>query len=311
MSIVISSTTDSQDAVNAAAGITTAEVSEETKQSPPAEAARPVPEDEPDDPEDDGPEEETQEVPKPEQPPVPHKKGGYLRKIEALEREKGYASRRIEELEYALAARTNGKPAVEQPERQQPAASAKPTQDQFATYEEYDEARTDWIVTQKLQAREAQIAEEARQWQIKDAQEKARSAFQTRISEFRSTQPDFDERMMAVSDIRLSPAVEHALVGSEMGAAVAYELAVNPDELRRLNALAPMSAVMEIGRIEQRILSRSAPASPQKISPPRPPEPIRPVGQGSSGNVAKPLDEMDFQDYKRARERQIAAARRR
>lgn len=305
MSIVISSTTDSQEAVNAAAGITTAEVQEETKQAPP-EDKRPVPdEDEPDDPEDDGPEEETEE--KPPAPPQPHKKGGYLRKIEALERERGYAARRIEELEHALAAQR--KPAEEPSQRQQPAAQGKPTQDQFSTYEEYDEARTEWLLNQKLQAREAQLAEQAKQWQIEEAQRQARAAWETRLAEFRQSQPGFDEAMLAVSDIRLSPALEHALVASELGPAVAFELATNPAELRRLNALAPMSAVMELGRIEQRILSRSAPA---KISPPpRPPEPIRPVGQGSSGNVAKPLDEMDFQDYKRARERQIAAARRR
>lgn len=303
MSITVSSTTDSQAEVNLAAGVEAPPEETPVTQEPPAEQKPPYDPDE-DDGEDEEPEEE--EAPTKDTPPPPKKKGGWLRKIEAQERQLGYAQARIEQLEGLLVANRNGgqkPPAAEPPAMPQ----GRPTQDQFETYEQYIEALTDY----KLQAREAQAREQYAQWQAQEQKRVALEGWHQRVSEYRPAAPDFEEVMHSVDHIPLPAYVQDALVRSDMGPAVAYELAKNPAELMKITRMAPLQAVWALGQVAARIAAPAAPPTEKKLIPSKAPEPIRPVGQGASGNVSKPLDQMDYQDYKRAREKQIAAAKRR
>lgn len=308
MSITVSSTTDSQEQVNAAAGIVQSgaapPVETPQEQKPPAEDQKPPYEPDEDGTDDEDEEEQPEKPEQPEEQAKPRKRGGWLRKIEQLERERGYAQARIEQLESAL---VSGR--KQQPEEQAPPAmpQGKPewSQDQFQTYEEYIEALTDW----KLQAREAQAREQIAQWQAQEQRRVALEGWHQRVQEYRPSAPDFEEVMHSVDHIPLPPHVQEALVRSEAGPAVAYELAKNPAELMRIARMVPAQAIWELGRVAARIAS---PAPPErKVIPSRAPEPIKPVGNGASGNVQRPLDQMDYQDYKMAREQQIAAARKR
>ena len=308
MSITISSTTDSQAEVNAAAGI---EAVEEPK-TPPAENT-PRPQEDPDqDPDDDDDEngEEEEQPEKPEQPPQPKKKGGWLRKIEALERDRGYMARYIEQMEQALAQQRAGAPGQQQQNGHQPQQTTpdgRPSQDQFESYEQYVEALTDWKVDKRLMTEREQYAA----WMQQQAEQQAVQGFQQRAGEYVKVAPDYYEAMQAVEHIPVSPALKVALVESEIGHQVAYELAKNPAELARITRLAPVHVAREVGRIEARIEARSAPEPQQKIMPSKAPAPIRPVGQGANGGVSLKLsDDMPYQDWKRVREKQIAAAKR-
>lgn len=305
MSITISSTTDSQEQVNAAAGI---EAVEEPK-APPAENT-PRPQEDPDqDPDDDDDEEQEEQPEKPEQPPVPKKKGGWLRKIEALERDRGYMARYIEQMEQALAQQRAGAPGQQQQNGHQPqqAPDGRPSQDQFETYEAYVEALTDYKVNQRLMTEREQYAA----WMQQQAEQQAVQGFQQRAGEYVKVAPDYYEAMQAVEHIPVSPALKVALVESELGHAVAYELAKHPEELARITRLAPVHVAREVGRIEARIEARSAPEPQQRIMPSKAPAPIRPVGQGANGSGPMKLsDDLPYQDWKRVREKQIAAAKR-
>ena len=307
MSITVSSTTDTQEQVNAAAGI---EAVEEPK-APPAENTPRPPEEDPDqDPDDeDGDEEEQPE--KPEQPPVPKKKGGWLRKIEALERDRGYMARYIEQMEQALAQQRAGAPGQQQQNGHQPqqAPDGRPSQEQFETYEAYVEALTDYKVNARLETERKQYAA----WMQQQQEQQTVQSFQQRAAEYNSkVAPDYFEAMANVEHIPVSPALKIALVESELGHAVAYELAKHPEELARITRLAPVHVAREVGRIEARIEARNAPEPQQRIMPSKAPAPIRPVGQGANGSGPMKLsDDLPFQDWKRVREKQIAATKRR
>lgn len=304
MSIVVSSTTDSQEAVNAAAGITTsgADAQVESTEETAAEPKKEPPPEEPVDNEDED-EEQDQEVDT-QQPPAPKRKGGYLRKIEALERERGYAARRIEELESRLAGAR--KPAGEtQPQGPAP----KPTQDQYQSYEEYVEALTDY----KLEQRELQMAEKARAWHAQEQERQRLAGWEQRVGEYKQTAADFDDVLLAADHITLPPALQQAIVESETGPALAYALARDPRELERIAKLPPLAAVRALGAFEARILDKEKPAPKQAAPPPvsKAPPPVKAIANGSAATAAPRMDDpnISFADYRRLRNRDIAANR--
>jgi len=301
MSLVISSTTDDQAAVNAAAGIT--EEAPETTQQPP-EAARPPkppePIETPDEEEEDeeGEEQETEEG---EPQPVKTKKlGGWQRKIAKLEEANSYAYRKLAQLEDQLKPKQQ-----EQPQGPPP----RPKLEDFPdNYDAYIEALSDWKTDQKLAVREQENLKKAREWQQQEAARATQQTWQTRTQEFRSKVKDFDAVLEAADDIELHPAIQQSLLNYEKGPQLAYELARNRSALEKIAALQnPLDALRELGRFEA-----SLTGAPPRIETTRkpftaPPEPIRPVGKGSNGNVRVPLDQLPLRDYIRARNAEIKA----
>ena len=302
MSLVISSTTDTQEDVNAAAGIETDAGEAQTQEPTPAPAPAKAPPEEPDE-EDD---ENGGEDPEPDE--RPKRKGGFQRKIEALERERDqerwYAQKRIEDLQAQLAGQR--KPAGET--RQPDAPKERPTLEQFQDYDEYVEALADWKTEQKIEQRERELARQAREWHAQEQQRQLMSGWQQRIGEFRSTAGDFDDVLAAVEHIEIPPEIQRALIEYDNGPQLAYALAKEPKELARIARIeSPRAALRELGKFEARMSAQAAPARPP-VS--RAPEPIRPVG-GGAATSSKPVDQMSYQEYKAYREREIAAKKRR
>lgn len=299
MSLVISSTTDSQEAVNAAAGIAPPEPEQEvteTAQRPPK--APPEPETDPDEDE----YEEGDDLPpaEEEKAPPPKKVGGFQRKIQKLEQEKDYVYRRLMALEEQV--RTNGH-AQQQPPQQQQRPSGEPKSTDFTDYDEYNSALIDYRVAQKVEALERQ----RQQQQLAAQREEQVNGWRTRVGQFKSEAHDFDDVLANVDHIEIPPFLQQALIEDDLGPKLAYELARNPDEFEKIAGLtSPLAALKAIGEFKARITAKAVP-------PRRPvsqaPEPIRPVAANGAGATVstKPLDQMSYQDYKRARNRQIAA----
>ena len=81
-----------------------------------------------------------------------------------------------------------------------------------------------------------------------------------------------------------------AIRTSEVGAAVAYHLASNPEEARRIAGLNPLAAIREIGRLEARFDTKSSGPPPKQASDAPPPPPgVR--GQGGRFAVAPDTDD--------------------
>jgi hypothetical protein len=110
--------------------------------------------------------------------------------------------------------------------------------------------------------------------------------------------PDFDDKVTKGADRKdwaCSPTMAVLIKRSDVGAHVAYELATNPDESRRIAALSPNEQLLEIGRLEGRMSAKVSassveqPATKKATQAPPPPE-ARARGQG--GKFAKAEDAM-------------------
>lgn len=194
--------------------------------------------------------------------------GGWQRKIERLERQNQLLMEQL--------AANRPAPAPSQPEK---------PKDVAAQMEEYVAN----VVEQRLAARQAQ-----------EAQTRAQAEFQRRTAEVRAAHPDFDDVVLA-SDLPVTPAVQQALLTSEHGPAIMYQLASNPAELARLNALPALDAAREIGRLEAQRASSTAAPKTQFKSATRPPAP--PTSVGGTASSTRSLEDLPISEYKRAMNR--------
>lgn len=206
----------------------------------------------------------------PETPEAKHKRaGGWQRKIEKLERELAETRARLT----------------------QPAAPAEPAKAKTADEQaaEYVES----LVEKRLAARE-----------VERQRQEAMASFQQRTQAVRAELPDFDD-VVAAADVVVPPALAQAILTSEQGPRIMYQLASSRDELARISALPPLVAAREIGRLEAKLASGTA--TPAKPTPnpvtrkPAAPAPIDPVKTRGPAAV-KPPSEMSYDEYRRWRD---------
>ena len=285
MSLVIASTTDTQEAVNAAAGIGPPQPkpSEAPAQGEPeapqeAEPAEPDPDqEEQDDPEDSS-----------------HKKRrwGAQERISRLTREKYQYQARTQELERRLAElsapRPQERPSPAQPQQQY---TGEPTESQFERYEDYVRALSQYHAAAAYQ----QMRQVEMQRQAQYQREQQHTVWQDRVAQFRETVPDFDSVLEDAEHIQLSPVLQQTLLEHEDGARLAYELAKDQKTLERISRLSHTAAVRELGKFEAKLLNGEQ-SKPPAVS--KAPPPISPVGQGSTRST-KSVDDMDYDEYKR------------
>ncbi|PWT71031.1 MAG: hypothetical protein C5B60_11435 [Chloroflexi bacterium] len=260
--------------------------------------------------------EETQQAEETEEEPEagkPGRGGSRQRRIDRLTRENESWKQQNEYLRQQLA-------TAQQPRPPQPAAQAPPTppkpaeapgkpklQD-FQTLEAYQEALTDW----KLDQREAQRKAEAEMAAARDAEQKLQTAWSSSETTARTAHPDYDEVIQSVA-APAGPGVlaaRQAMLEDEAGAEILYYLGTHSEELQRIAAMQPVSAIREIGKLSAMLAPSPAAerSKPRTVSSaPRPPAPLsRPSGQTTKPDV---LDEdfarRDFKAWSAARIAQI------
>jgi hypothetical protein len=310
MSITITSTTDSEETVQDATGDKQETVEEqnsesseesqdetteesETSEENDSEVEESESDDESEDDDSDDDDLAAKEKPK--------KKSGFKKRIERFQRRLSEKDERIAHLErLAFEKSSNQDDSVEKPVESVAVTEDKPQQDDFETHEEWVDALTDW----KLEKREADRLSKERANQAKSAIQEQTETFQGRVQEFSKKHTDFKEVIEDVDDIKLSLGLQEALLSSEVGPNVMYELAQNRDEYARINSLSPIQAAKEIGKIEARISSSISESTNQntKVKTTKVPKPIQPVGSsGGGGSSTKSPDKMSYQEYKKWR----------
>ena len=164
-----------------------------------------------------------------------------------------------------------------------------PAERDFADYLEYERA------LRKYDQR-AVVAEE----RIKDRVGQFTAREQARIRELvedyedgqikaRKVIPDYDTVLQAAKNVPVAPHIEGLILESDKSALIAYHLAKNPEKVDRLNAMAPVSAAREIGRLEARL---SLPSQNKATSAPKP---ISAVKGGASPTPK--VTEMSMEEY--------------
>lgn len=107
--------------------------------------------------------------------------------------------------------------------------------------------------------------------------------------------PDYDEKVRRGAEAKAwpcTPIMAHTIKTSEQGADVAYHLASNPDEARRIEALDPVSQIRAIGRLEAQL----ADSTPKPKTVTDAPAPLAPA-RGQSGKFQPPPDTDDFASF--------------
>jgi hypothetical protein len=189
------------------------------------------------------------------------------------------AERRLAELE------AKDKPAAEQPRED---AEPDPTDYAFGqTDPGYIKELGAWSARQEHK----RLAEQDRRSaQVRTVEQ----SWNDRQQSFAKDKPDYFD--VLDRDWVCTTPMADAIKTSDDGAAVAYHLAQNPDEARRIAALNPLAQVREIGRLEAKLAvpAPAAAATPIPTKPasdaPAPPPQVR----GTGGKFKPPPDTDDF-----------------
>ena len=179
-------------------------------------------------------------------------------------------------------------------------SAARPSQDDFETYEQYQEALVDWKVTLRLTERDVVERERIERDSTNRAREKSVAAHTARIDTFRQEHDDFDAVIEQGKDLPMTAPMQDSVMNSDMGPAVMYHLCRFPEECDRIAALPPMVAIREMGKLEARIEAAQTGPVSSAASVTQAPRPIKPVGGGATASTV-PLDQMDYQSYRHAR----------
>lgn len=119
-------------------------------------------------------------------------------------------------------------------------------------------------------------------------------SWEQRQADFAKTKPDFFE--VFDRDWVCSRTMADAIKTSEEGAAVAYHLAQNPEEARRIAALNPLAQVRELGKLEARLAPPTAASTTRSVSDAPPPHP---QARGHGGRFRPSADTTDFAAFER------------
>ena len=217
---------------------------------------------------------------------------GVQKRIDRAVRDKYEAQARAKVLEERLA-------AIEA-RQQQPAKAtdtAMPKIEQFSSFDEYVEAKASYIARQQIE--QTLTEREQRQMAVRAQSERATVAekWNAKVASATAEMPDFED-VITSSDVPMTEAMQQAIMESDLGPKLAYHLANNPEEARKIAAMSPVGAIRALGRIEERL---SKPADKVTTSAP---EPIKPTG--ASARVEKDPSDMSQKEFEKWRKSVIA-----
>lgn len=234
--------------------------------------------------------EQPPEEKKPEEPPIPK---GVQKRIDRAVRQRYEAEARAKMLEERLS-------ALEQ--RQQPPPQARerddsePTIDKFQNFDEYVAAKAEWIAARKIEQTLTEREKRAAAERETAERQKTAESWQQKLQKATAEMPDFED-VISSADVPMTPAMQQAIMESDIGPKLAYHLANNPDEAVKIAQMTPMRAIATLGRLEERLS-----AAPVKTASSAP-EPITPVGQRAT--ASKDPDKMSTDEWLKWRREQI------
>lgn len=161
--------------------------------------------------------------------------------------------RKIAELEAQIKSSTSGGAKKDEPAPT--AAPARPLRASFKTQEEYEDALIAWG-TEKTTREQAIKQHESDQRQQLESNF---SSYKRNVEEFKDTVDDWDT--VVNQPIPMHTEVQLAIFEQVNGAQVVYYLGKHPEYTKQLAILSPLSAVMEVGRLSERLLSRKGTGS--------------------------------------------------
>lgn len=125
--------------------------------------------------------------------------------------------------------------------------------------------------------------------------------WQGEVAKAVETYPDFNEVVIEGADNNTWAASEVIALGlrdSEVGTDIAYHLAKNPDESKKIYKMHPLLQARKFGELEGRFLAeRAAKAPPPPPKPSSAPKPPSNLARGAGGRFETPDDTDDFASF--------------
>lgn len=175
---------------------------------------------------------------------------------------------------------------------------------------EYAEALASWSATQALEKRDREAAEDRK----KEETERFNAEVRSRIEAATQKYPDWQKKVTG-SEVTLQNECLAFIARSPQGMDLAYYLADNIEEAKRIRALDPYLAVAELGVMAGRFKKTAEPpassAAAPKAETPAAPAPITPISTSGAGSVVIDPAKMSFKQLREwHRERRKAGVER-
>ena len=220
-------------------------------------------------------EQEAEVTDKPKQNPKLEKRFSELTKrAKQAEAEKQALEARLQELESKVA------PAPQQIE--QDILGEKPQASQFQDAFEYAEALAEWSAEKALVERDKQ----EQQRQIETQRQEVIKSWTSKLEKAKTELPDFDE-MVASSQVQVRDEVRDAILESDVGHQILYQLASDDELAQRISTMPVNKALKELGKLEVQFERKEAPAEKSEpVARTKAPAPIKPLTAGKgTGDV--------------------------
>jgi len=217
------------------------------------------------------------------------------KRFSELTRQRKEAEAKVKELEERLAAKESIREPQPAPENNQ-----KPSPDSYKDAFEYAEALAQWSAEQALAKREQEI----RQKEVEAKRETVIKTWQQKLEATKAELPDY-EVMVASSSVKVNDTVRDAIVESDVGPRILYELASNDELAEKLSDMTTASALKLIGKLEAQFEKTDAPVAEKKTvaAKSKAPEPIRPLrSTGGVADVVTDGNDLSYQQWKAARQ---------
>lgn len=224
--------------------------------------------------------------------PTQKKPSGIQRRFQKFE---ARMAAQAQELEYwkKQAMGASGKP-------EQTAPVEKPKLADFDSVEEYVEARETYLRKELLAEVESAAVRKANQ-------QSTQNSYMQKVVAAKSELHDWDEVMEEAGDEPTAPETVQFCMDSEIGPRIAYHLAKHPEFHDKLNAMSPVRRVAELGKLEDKLQTKSKPVA-KPIS--KAPAKLSEV-KGSAALTAPSVDNpRNYAEWKKADEARRKAAKR-
>lgn len=188
------------------------------------------------------------------------------------------------------------------PQQQQPQTPQAPKQEDFPTYEEYIRADARFVAQEEAKKTWSDLQEGQRRQTIQQTEQQrayaAENNWTQKSQETAARKPDFEMKVATAPP--LAPHALAVLKNSEAAGDLAYHLASDHALIQKINAMHPLDAIAEMGRIEGKLNGSNA-GQPAQRKPSAGIPAIDPVGAGNKpGNIDPYALNTSVEDYVRA-----------
>lgn len=233
----------------------------------------------------------------------PRPKNGFKKRVDRERRKVAERDQRIAALEAELAKRNSSQDATASVQTN---SDQEPNPDNFDTVADYNKAVIKWELKQERLEREKQekvSKEKTYHDELKSKYEDRRKEFVKTVNDFEDVVADFADKY---GDFKASPAIVEALLSSEFGPEIFYQVVKDHGEYERLSQMPDVAIIRELGKIEARLALAKESQSSTKPKMSKAPAPVSKLS-GGTVSTTKSLSDPDisFAEYEQIRMKQL------